>query len=148
MVAHQCKQATPLSGAAWHPSINNITAVSPTFIICGRNGNTEAMVLIQVCVFPYRYTAKSAPAAHTLLFSLDENTRLFEMRVTRRASLKARPYENTAGMGKKEGTISWETCYLVTTLTWELGGRRVGGMPPPLTNQPHQFCCHDMVSML
>lgn len=66
VVVHQCKQATPLSGAAWHPSINNTTAVSPTFMICGQNGNTGLIPTKSACL-PYRYMAKSAQPS--LLFS-------------------------------------------------------------------------------
>lgn len=66
VVVHQCKQATPLSGAVWHPSINNTTAVSPTFMICGQSGNTS-LILIQVWCLPYRYMAKCARP--NLLFS-------------------------------------------------------------------------------
>lgn len=66
VVVHQCKQATPLSGAAWHPSINNTTAMSPTFMICGQNGNTSLIPTKSACL-PYRYTAKSARPS--LLFS-------------------------------------------------------------------------------
>lgn len=74
VVVHQCKQATPLSGAAWHPSINNTTAASPTFMICGQKWQRRAPDCDPSLRVGPIVTRLNLPRP-TLLFSPDENTR-------------------------------------------------------------------------